>query len=126
MSLRKAFEKWSRTVCFQAPPDAATEYAFEAYQEGYKAALNEPDDGWISVDERLPDRYDTVIVFAATKPEIGKVTRKVVDVSQYDSDGFEMMQKCSEYQIYEDTHFADIDYIVTHWMPLPSAPKEKS
>ena len=56
---------------------------------------------WIPVTERLPEQYESVIVWTSDR-ELGE--------AQFDGERFEW---CA------DEAFAD----VTHWMPLPEPPK---
>ena len=63
------------------------------YNAGYRKQSE-----WISVDERLPPKYEKVLVF----------DRDVIDTSWINSQG-----------VWYDHSM----YSVTHWMPLPEAPK---
>jgi hypothetical protein len=60
---------------------------------------------WISVDDRLPETRATVLYFDG----------EWVDACYFDSDNFMTL----------DTYESDIIDGVTHWMPLPEAPKMK-
>ncbi len=60
---------------------------------------------WISVKDRLPENYDSVLVYC-------KGNSSIVDVCSYsDSIGF---MGIAPYWI----------ELITHWMPLPEPPKE--
>lgn len=58
---------------------------------------------WISVKDKLPEPYDRVLVYAP---------------SRYDYGDFDICVMHG-WQCNPDTHHG-----VTHWMPLPGAPKE--
>ena len=62
---------------------------------------------WIPVTERLPDEDDYYLCSVKSFVHLG---RKYVSILSYDKGGFK------EGHIYTDD--------VTHWMPLPEAPKE--
>ena len=66
------------------------------YNEGYRKQSE-----WISVEERLPDREGTYLVYTY------KGAIKFGDFRCYYASGDE----------------PQFDYYVTHWMPLPEAPK---
>lgn len=57
---------------------------------------------WISVNERLPDREGKYLAYT---------TRGTVE-----------MARCYTYHVDDKPQF---DYWITHWMPLPEAPKMK-
>lgn len=59
--------------------------------------------GWISVDERLPEEYDTILCFDGS----------YVQASVFLDGEF----------IEDDKYEGDPICGVTHWMPLPEAPK---
>lgn len=68
---------------------------------------------WISVKDRLPETNDLVLVLANGKPR-----KNITLVSAY-----ELAEYCPEGWILE--MWPDwIDAKVTHWMPLPSMPKD--
>lgn len=65
---------------------------------------------WISVKDRLPENDDYVLIFNPKDGiHIGSFDSE--DVSNYDSG----WNNCYEWAPYMDP---------THWMPLPSAPKD--
>jgi hypothetical protein len=82
----------------------------------YSAGYRKQSDGeWISVDERLPENLESVLVLAT---------------SRYEDDGYDVLiayhdrgewaeqcvhsHECTEFYIYADVKF---------WMPLPKPPK---
>lgn len=74
-------------------------------------------DGWISVEDKLPDEDGEYIVYAqdeSSLPNEGIWYENVVVVAYYRFD---------EWTWYEDDNEYDITDIVTHWMPLPEPPR---
>lgn len=74
-------------------------------------------DGWISVEDKLPDEDGEYIVYAqdeSSLPNEGIWYENVVVVAYYRFD---------EWTWYEDDNDYDITDIVTHWMPLPEPPR---
>ena len=74
-------------------------------------------DGWISVEDKLPDEDGEYIVYAqdeSSLPNEGIWYENVVVVAYYRFD---------EWTWYEDGNDYDITDIVTHWMPLPEPPR---
>lgn len=66
-------------------------------------------DGWISIKDRLPDNYLSVLLFDSPDREIF--------VGYMDAGGeFQLEGYSYEYSL--GCHF-------THWMPLPEPPKEE-
>lgn len=61
---------------------------------------------WISVKDRLPERFENVLV----------CTKHEMLLCHYDGD---------EWVINYDGEYAGYDYEITHWMPLPEFPKEE-
>jgi hypothetical protein len=78
---------------------------------GAIAAWNRRADGWISVAERLPKVHDDVILMC--------VGRTQATSGYLDGDG--------EWYVYQDAYMGAgfvAAEMVTHWMPLPAAPKD--
>lgn len=69
---------------------------------------------WISVDERLPETREWVLVIGEFVPEGGWF---VPHIAEYYRDSWRLDD--DEYSYPEDRHIK-----VTHWMPLPEPPKE--
>ncbi len=63
---------------------------------------------WISVNERLPEVIDQYLVIGPHGIQIA--TYNSVDLCWDDADG--------------DDYWKDLTGWFTHWMPLPSSPKE--
>ena len=79
--------------------DWVTDYnstAKRLYNAGYRKQE------WISVDERLPEREGKYIAYT---------TRGTIEIARFYS-----------YYVNDKPQF---DYWITHWMPLPEAPKMK-
>lgn len=126
-------------------------YVEEGSEEGFIGALKSLIDeqptvsGWISVNDRLPEDGEHVLVVCEIHP-IGRASRKYVceafytrkfsisDVSSEDDIAYDYNEEDDEYYLkegwYECVHNWDeyssiiIDDFVTHWMPLPEPPKE--
>lgn len=109
-------------TCCQA--HLATRQSFLA---GYRAAqdqladvskmMNSPEkpDGWISVNDRLPREGEEVLVFGCllNAPKLLGVRHRVLGDQDW------------KYTWQGDGYIFNQDY-VTHWMPLPKAPKEEA
>lgn len=98
MSKEKLIEEMARTVyknCDVSLKDAKI-IAEVLISKGYRKQSE-----WVSVDERLPPKYEKVLVFSAG----------VIEVSRLSSTGL-------WWEIYDSN-------LVTHWTPLPEAPKMK-
>lgn len=100
---------------------------------------------WISVKDKMPEDGEHVLVVCEIHP-IGLASRKYVceafytrkfsisDVSSEDDTAYDYNEEDDEYYLkegwYECVHNWDeyssisIEDFVTHWMPLPEAPKE--
>lgn len=104
---------------------------------------------WISVKDRLPETEKTVLVCAEAKSIMGKTFRVIAmafytngkmssEDSAYcwDLDNIEMKydEDCDAHIIpegwWESVQYADefaaISDVVTHWMPLPDRPEERT
>lgn len=69
----------------------------------------EPDKGWISVDDRLPEKEQKVLVFYKALGEENRIHNDVMAINWRTNKG-DFMQVAG--------------YKVTHWRPLPEPPKE--
>ncbi len=92
-------------------------YCFEDYEEAI-AAWNRRADGWIPVEERLPEKDTLVLLYLENENHSKITTGKIYtsDDPQYNGEfctGFDAL--CPV--------FLKREYI-THWMPLPQPPKE--
>lgn len=71
---------------------------------------------WISVEERLPEIGEIVLAYV---DELGLIIRaKIVDAKDYRGE-----RRIDWARVDKDPFFLSC-YTVTHWMPLPKAPKE--
>lgn len=66
---------------------------------------------WIPVTERLPDHYETVLLYIESEPE-GYIT-----IGSYDYREMRWKDFCD---VNREVYQADV---VTHWMPLPPSPE---
>ena len=78
-----------------------------------------PPDGWVSVDERFPEKHSEYIVCACDEGE--PIDERiwgdtVVVCADYYDGAFTWYEGNTEY---------DISDIVTHWMPLPAPPDRR-
>ena len=72
--------------------------------------------GWISVEDRLPSVDEKVIVFAIGKYD-GFIGDTVYAMSM-------ILDRPSGKRWAVPWQYFDVDYEITHWMPLPEPPKE--
>ena len=125
----------------------------QAYKNGYAKGFEDGKPKWIPVTDRLPEPETEVLVLAERKAYSFKTksvtmhhtvtTGMYEDGSKntedsnwwWETDGFEYDEELDAYIIPEgwweykhyngdDEHNHAIDDVVTHWMPLPEAPKE--
>ena len=70
---------------------------------------------WISVEERLPEPFEVVLIHADTEGE----DRHYITIGQF----------CDTTGSWEDFVSVDFEFNeyenVTHWMPLPAPPEEE-
>lgn len=75
-------------------------------------------DGWIKIEDRLPDNVGEYIVYAQdenSSANEGIWWENVVIVAEY---------AFGEWTWRENSNDFDITDIVTHWMPLPEPPED--
>lgn len=89
----------------------ATAVAEALYEAGYRKQV---EGEWISVDDRLPDKNVMVLGFIHTVYADGGSWDNIL-VMELSSAGYFVPFNCSAIR----------DNRVTHWMPLPDAPKMK-
>ena len=78
---------------------------------------------WIPVTERLPERFETVIICGRMKYSFEKDYCRFVDVACFDKP---YKEKCQDkWSIFNDWYEGQQEYEITHWMPLPKPPKEE-
>jgi len=68
---------------------------------------------WISVDKELPEMGDKVVVLY-----------KDWSQADWDATDFDYLEICSESGVEYFAGALDNEMTVTHWMPLPSPPKD--
>lgn len=79
--------------------------------------------GWISVKDRLPPMEECVLVFCKGKSEHMQSVIKISEMSNINRFNY----KCKTEPYWrEPWDFFYANYDITHWMPLPEAPKEES
>ena len=83
----------------------------EGYLAGYKTAAPQ----WISVKDRLPENMQTVI-YRLSVPTVKGPTWKI-DYGEWDANEQSFFGEFFDYR--------DLQWDVTHWMPLPELPKEE-
>ena len=88
----------------------------DAKQSGPFSRPHENDSEWISVEERLPEITETVLIAYKEKWEWETEWTFDVDVGSLDITG-------REWNTYHDLYEGQ-ELHITHWMPLPEAPKE--
>lgn len=86
--------------------DEIHQLAIEAIGSVLSASNQENNDGWISVEDRLPEVNQMVDIYYKEDSFFKRITNIV-----YERDGF--------------IGFKKQEGSVTHWMPLPKPPKEK-
>ena len=70
---------------------------------------------WISVKDRLPENMQTVI-YRLSVPTVKGPTWKI-DYGEWDANEQSFFGEFFDYR--------DLQWDVTHWMPLPDMPKEE-
>lgn len=91
---------------------------FPDSQMFYLAGWNDRDkeSGWISVKERLPEDGQTVIYRITVSTPNGK--RWKLDYGEWDANEQTFFGEFFDHR--------DLGWDVSHWMPLPAAPKEEA
>ena len=90
----------------------------QAYKNGY--ADGQPK--WISVKERLPEIVDSYLVVVKYKYHWEKEYNIDTDVATYNPYEKAYIDDC--WNTYNDWNEGQQYLHVTHWMPLPEAPKD--
>lgn len=86
------------------------------YQLSAAADFIEALPGWISVKEHLPDIGSAVIVSGRMRYKWETDFSRFVDVATY-AEG-------ELFETFNDWYEGQDDFEITHWMPLPTPPKE--
>lgn len=108
----KAAEEWAKSYAYMMPnTNLCKERVLAAQEEGFLAGAAWAESKWISVKERLPEECCDVLA-AIWDPHDR--------VHWYDILGWggPDVNKWIDYEMATHDH-------ITHWMPLPAAPKEE-
>ena len=74
---------------------------------------------WISVKDRLPEKNGSYLCYGGLDMHICHFAQKLSDVDKSDFYG---KDRCGFYEY--DREYGCLEWIgITHWMPLPEAPK---
>lgn len=111
MDEKKQIKEMAEVICGSGMVDTYSRceiIAEELYIADYRKQS-----GWISVDERLPERQCSVLAYYGFKREGD------------DDLGYMLMGVIEYYAFDPNPHFQheSVGLRVTHWMPLPEAPK---
>lgn len=95
----------------------------ESYSANLVAAQN-AQPHWVSVEERLPNVDEKVLVFAIGKLDgfIGDTVIALTSMSN--TNWLNHHEKVDKPYWLDPWQYFLIDYRITHWMPLPEPPKE--
>ena len=118
--MSKTPEELAKEYCNQFSwNDPREEDAHDAFLAGYQAAQQ-----WISVKDRLPALYEVVLVLLLG-PWLRLASLKLEKNEAADIGEYKVWREIDQYRLKDsDTGcFAWND--ITHWMPLPAAPKEE-
>lgn len=114
--MNRAIIEHDLKMAFDDGYQAALEDNKFQYETGFVKGFEAAQPKWISVEERLPEVSDLVLVIANGKPRANVELHNAVLIASYwgdegwIADGFDGWDKIN----------------VTHWMPLPEAPKEET
>ena len=119
LGCRQVCEEQEENGCKGCPIELAFD-RLAAYEDTGLAPVEVQQMRWIPVEERLPEKHSEYIVCACDEGE--PIDERiwgntVVVCADYYDGGFTWYEGNTEY---------DISDIVTHWMPLPAAPKEEN
>ena len=110
----KAAEEWAKSYAYMMPnTNLCKERVLAAQEEGFLAGAAWAEPKWIKCSERLPEALETVLVMLAG-----------IAIPCY---GYRLGSVISHWAVCDDVGELDNyrDSAVTHWMPLPAAPKEE-
>lgn len=104
----KAAEEWARSYAYMMPnTNPCKERVLAAQEEGFLAGAAWAAPKWISAKERLPGDDQDVLVWSSVAGEVQMA----------------YMTKGTLTSIHD--HLCTAQLGITHWMPLPDAPKEE-
>ena len=122
MSKERQIEELTNELIFTAQCGTHTEVAKYLYNAGYRKQSE-----WISVEERLPDLEPPLIKYGS----VGYKQKSIRVLCACKQESGKIMVKEGYYEVWVDNPRkpywripGSIDS-VTHWMPLPEAPKMK-
>ena len=108
-----------------------TEEDFNMIQKAVEQYKKQNVSGWISVEDRLPNDEDDVLILVREVEHYGMCKEKTKVYhwifTGWHIDGAWATTYCHGHKRVEDENkeYPDCEHTVTHWMPLPELPKEK-
>lgn len=95
----------------------------EYLDKEHKDKINHPN-GWISVDDRLPEDGQEILIYTPNSTIGSKVlSDRVIGMEHFDY-GYTAKITENDY-ILSSNDFFSLDDPATHWQPLPEPPEEK-
>ena len=100
-------------------------------KEKTDSSKKQNDNGWISVEDRLPDEEEDVLILVREVEHYGMCKEKTEVYhwifTGWHIDGVWATTYCHGYKMIEDENKEQpyCEHTVTHWMPLPELPKEE-
>ena len=97
----------------------------EAYNYELQFQANLIDDGWVSVNDRLPEHQEPVLIYRKPSEMLLSKDSEHCCILQaaYDKD----VGSIGWYDFQDESDIKDDDlFTVTHWQPLPSPPKDRT
>ena len=88
----------------------------DAYEEGYVQGFKAAQPKWISVEERMPEFNQNVMVYGVGLPKYGFEGQTAIAITSYTNHKYWLDVAGWN----EPWQFFLADYEITHWMPLPS------
>ncbi len=104
----------AQAQCNYIPTREAAQMAIASLRAQQEAEKNEPLTGWISVNDRMPESEDFVLVIASGNPKSNITLQNAYELAEYSKEEGWIFEGWLEWE----------DANVTHWMPLPEPPKE--
>lgn len=114
MTNEEAIKKLKEAICY-IDPNVSISYA-EAFEMAIEALKNEPQ--WISVKDRLPELIPCNAGTAYSEAVIIITKNKIAMEA--------ILTDCNGWICDKDFWECEDNDFVTHWMPLPSPPKEET
>jgi len=98
--------------------DTTARYCIDIAQQALSKAEDKGDNGWISVEDRLPEYGKFILVIGTDDKQYGIERCHVCEMNDLE-DGIEFKQTRRFYWLTESGRKIDK---VTHWLPLPPKP----